>query len=106
MCSRSLPGTYAKRLEGITPRDELVNHGCHGLALELVGFEVREILEVIEERESDRGAYVRHLQFGHDHSKMFDGAHAAQAAVTHEARGFVVPFAIDEVDRVLQRSGH
>src|SRR5580658_5334246 len=69
------------------------------------GLEGREILEIGEKGEADLRANIGELDVADHLTEYFHGARPAIAAVADEADGFVVPFAVQEVDRVLERGG-
>jgi hypothetical protein len=48
------------------------------------------------------GPDVRHLHLGHDEPQLLDGAGTTRVAVRHKPSGFVIPFAEQVIDRILE----
>jgi two-component system nitrogen regulation response regulator GlnG len=92
-----------QRLERAAPGDDLVEHGVDGFLVLRAGLEVGEVLEIREQRKLHRDAHVGNQQFAHHQAQVLDRARTTGAAVADEAGGLVVPLAVQEIDRVLQR---
>src|SRR5580693_350061 len=69
------------------------------------GLKVVKILEIGEEGEADLRPHVGELDVADHLTEYFHGARPAIAAIADESDGLVVPFAVQEVDRILERGG-
>jgi hypothetical protein len=83
----------------------LIKHGVHLFLMARAGFEGGKVLEVRKGREHDLSADGREHEFGHYQPEVLYRPRATRTAVTHKAGRFVVPFAIDKVDSVFERTG-
>ena len=67
--------------------------------------EIREVLEVREQRKADLRTHRRDLQFRHYQSQVFDSSDTSSAAIANEACGLVYPFTVEKIDRILKGPG-
>src|SRR5690349_13747642 len=102
--SAGLSGTVSltKELQSAAPTDHLVKHRAQrALLLGDSRLKHREILEVHHEGERHLRANGRDGQFSHDEAEVLNGPDPACATIAHEPGHFVIPLAVQEVDRIL-----
>src|SRR5882724_3260271 len=75
----------------------------HGLVVLFVRLEGREVLEIGPHRKRHLRSDVRNLDFAHYQPQVLYRSDTASAAIPDKSGGFVVPFAEEKIDRILQR---
>ncbi len=64
-----------------------------------------EVLKVGKERQCYLFAHISYLEFCHDQPQVLHGPYAPDAAVTDKSRRLIVPFLVQEIDGILERTG-
>src|SRR4030088_41008 len=75
----------------------------YGLVVLFMRIKGREVLEVAKQRKRHLRSHVRNLDFPHHEPQVLHCSDTASAAISDKSRCFVVPFAKEKIDCVLQR---